>query len=471
MSYDPFDLEPNDEQESRYPNPYEPDKRDPMNGQNREGYSGNSNPYSRYYDRPAGNYGDLGNPELTGRRKRHPVVFTLLLALLILITAGVCFFSIYDVSVTNDPAGASVTIRRPSSGYDAAPETVAPELNPAQPTMEDNALEANPTGDGTTLNIVTVPKNEALQVDGALTLQEIYKKVIPSVVSIQSTVSGGISSGTGIIMSEDGYIITNYHVIENAQSVTVVLNDDSEYSAVMIGGDSTSDLAVLKIDATGLSAAEFGSSEALQVGDSVVAIGNPLGTQLKGTMTQGIISAINRDISVNGRNMTLLQTDAALNSGNSGGPLINIYGQVIGINTMKMSSYYSSSIIEGLGFAIPISLAKPIVDELIEDGYVSGRPAIGITGMSLPASAASYYQLPEGIYVESVDPSSDAYAKGLARGDVITGINGTDITTLDELNRIKNECRAGDTVTLTYYRSGEFYTVEVTLIDQALLAG
>ena len=204
----------------------------------------------------------------------------------------------------------------------------------------------------------------------ALSLQEIYQKMNPSVVSIVSTLRSGTATGTGIIMSENGYIITTHHVIEGAYQLAVLTYDDTQYTAELIGSDAISDLAVLKIEAEGLTAAEFGDSDALRVGDSVVAIGDPLGIQLRGTMTNGIISAINRDLTVEDRKMTLIQTNAALNNGNSGGPLINCYGQVIGINTMKMSSYYSSASVEGLGFAIPVSVAKPIIDELIENGYV-----------------------------------------------------------------------------------------------------
>ncbi|MFR4069091.1 MAG: S1C family serine protease [Oscillospiraceae bacterium] len=287
-------------------------------------------------------------------------------------------------------------------------------------------------------------------------------------MSIISVTQSGKASGTGIIMSADGYIITNHHVIENAQAVSVLTNDDKEYTASIVGSDETSDLAVLKIEASGLQAAEFGDSSVLQVGDSVVAIGDPLGVTLRGTMTDGIISAINRDLTVNDRTMNLIQTNAALNNGNSGGPLINCYGQVIGINTMKMSNFYSSSTtVEGIGFAIPIDTAKPIIDELIEKGYVSGRPAIGIDGETLPATYRIYYRLPEGIYVTRVYASSDAAAKGISEGDIITAINGIDVTTMEQLNRVKNQFTAGQTVTLTIYRSGSSYDVEIILMDRA----
>ena len=304
--------------------------------------------------------------------------------------------------------------------------------------------------------------------DGALSLQEIYRRCIGSVVSIVTVTPSGKASGTGIIMSEDGYVITNHHVIESAQAVSVLTADSQEYTASVVGSDETSDLAVLKIEAEGLQAAEFGDSSVLQVGDSVAAIGDPLGTALRGTMTDGIVSAINRDVYVDGVTMTLIQTNAALNNGNSGGPLINCYGQVIGINTVKMSSYYTASAtVEGLGFAIPISVAKPIIDELIENGYVAGRPAIGISGDSLPTYYRAYYRLPDGVYVTSVNDGSDAKAKGIREGDIITAINGVSVTTMEQLNRVKNQFTAGQTITLTIYHGGVSSDVEIILMDRA----
>ena len=344
-------------------------------------------------------------------------------------------------------------------------ETAAPQQTPQQPT------QGAYVGSGTKLNIVSAPESSDTTFsdeEDALCLQDIYSSVIDSVVSISSMTSSGTSSGTGIIMSQDGYVITNHHVITGALVISVLTNDNQEFEAALVGSDEMSDLAVLKIDARGLKAAEFGDSSKLRVGDSVVAIGDPLGVQLRGTMTNGIISAINRDLTVGDRTMTLIQTNAALNNGNSGGPLINCYGQVIGINTVKMSSYYTATAsVEGLGFAIPISVAKPIIDELIENGYVAGRPAIGISGDSLPSYYRTYYRLPDGVYVTSVNEGSDAKAKGIREGDIVTAINGERISSIDELNTVKNQYAAGDEVTLTVYRSGTYYEVTVTLVDQA----
>ena len=353
----------------------------------------------------------------------------------------------------------------PSPSASAQTEMAAPQQTTQQPT------QGAYVGSGTKLNIVSSQESSDTTFsdeEDALCLQDIYSSVIDSVVSISSMTSSGTSSGTGIIMSSDGYVITNHHVITGALVISVLTNDNQEYEAALVGSDEMSDLAVLKIDARGLQAAEFGDSSKLRVGDSVVAIGDPLGVQLRGTMTNGIISAINRDLTVGDRTMTLIQTNAALNNGNSGGPLINCYGQVIGINTVKMSSYYTATAsVEGLGFAIPISVAKPIIDELIENGYVAGRPAIGISGDSLPSYYRTYYRLPDGVYVTSVNEGSDAKAKGIREGDIVTAINGERISSIDELNTVKNQYAAGDEVTLTIYRSGTYYEVTVTLVDQA----
>lgn len=430
----------------------------------------------------------LDYPDARAKKKRkfHPVraFFMALIALFLLalvVTFSYKLLSGYSFSITSDNGSISLRIspdgqntdtddsNQPSTGDQPAgppPDSEGPPQsgNGDKPDDDYNSeqtpsITSSPTADGTTLNISTAHMKE-------LTLQNIYKKVAPSVVTITCQTTGSSSSGgTGIIMSSGGYIITNYHVIESSSSITVILNDGTEYSASITGTDETSDLAVLKIEASGLQPAEFGNSNDLEVGDTVMAIGNPLGAELKGTFTNGIISAINRDISLNGKSMTLIQTNAALNSGNSGGPLINIYGQVIGINTMKMSSYYST--IEGLGFAIPVSIAKPIVDELIEKGYVSGRPAIGITCSDISPAASAYYGLPQGAYVAYVNPASDAYTNGITKGDIITQLNGSDVTSTDDLNSVKNSCAAGDTISITFYRDGVYYSVEVILMDEA----
>ncbi len=305
--------------------------------------------------------------------------------------------------------------------------------------------------------------------DGALTVKQISQKVRASVVGVTCQSSQSFSSssvGSGIIMSADGYIITNNHVIEGMTTITVVLDDGTNYPARLIGTDARTDLAVIKVDAKDLPAAEFGDSDKLEQGDPAIAIGNPAGLQLQNTVTSGIISAINRDIVIEDRTMTLIQTDASINPGNSGGPLVNEFGQVIGINTVKVGiSYY-----EGLGFAIPINTAKPIIDELISNGYIKGRPSIGINGQSIGARDAAFYGLPEGLYVEYVHPYADAFKKGLRRGDVITKMNGTKLSSTAEIKKIRDNFKAGDEVTLTVYRNGREEDLKIILMDEAALS-
>ncbi|MGE4353189.1 MAG: S1C family serine protease [Oscillospiraceae bacterium] len=302
---------------------------------------------------------------------------------------------------------------------------------------------------------------------GRLSLQDIYEKCSVSIVAITSSVDGNeYSWGTGIILTEDGYIITNSHVLDDSDFAVVTLSDDREYPAMLVGYDALSDIAVIKIDCTGLTPAEFGSSSELRVGDDVVAIGNPLGEELRGTMTNGIISAINRDINMDGNEMTLIQTNAAINGGNSGGALVDMSGRVIGITNMKIISYYTS--IEGIGFAIPTGTVKPVVDEIMQNGYVSGRPGIGVTVGSIPESAQLKYDMPDGVYVSEVAFGSGAETAGILPGDVITAADGAKVTTIADLNSIKSTKGIGDTIWLTVWRDGDEFDIEVELRDSAL---
>ncbi len=371
-------------------------------------------------------------------------------------------------------------------------------------TIADNSTSDDDTasGDDNTSDSTSSSSGESwielASADGSMSVTEIVEKVTPSVVGVTATYvmestndssyynffgygdsSGGSSSseatgvGTGIIMSEDGYIITNAHVIYDedygygeATGVQITMSDEETvYDGEIVAYDVETDLAVLKIDATGLTAAEFGDSTQLQVGEMVVAIGNPLGLEFQNTVTCGIISALNREVTINDKQMTLIQTDTAINSGNSGGPLINSSGQVIGINSAKMSSSYSSSSasVEGMGFAIPMTEAQEIVDDLINYGYVTGRPQLGITCQDVSTTVSQAYGIPVGCYIVSVTDGGAADQAGLQAGDVITGIQGEEVTTTEELNNIKNEYNAGDTITLTVVRSGETIDVEVTL--------
>ena len=306
---------------------------------------------------------------------------------------------------------------------------------------------------------------------GALSLQEIYDKAIHSTVSIICSFYSGSSTGTGVVLTESGYIVTNHHVVDGAAQITVLLTDDRKFEATLVGQDQISDLAVLSIDADGLICAELGDSTTLRVGDQVVAIGDPLGVELRGTMTDGIISAINRDVQVDGRTMNLIQTNAALNSGNSGGPLLNLHGQVIGINTMKMGDTMSVAGVEGLGFAIPSTTVKDIVNQLIAQGYVSGRPDLGITGESLSSLYQYYYGLPQGLYITAVEAGSAAETAGVRQGDILLSINGSRIIDNESFTSVLYGFVPGDVVQITLYRptshfGGQQLTLALT-IDEA----
>jgi len=312
----------------------------------------------------------------------------------------------------------------------------------------------------------------------ALTTPEIVDMVGPAVVGIvsKSTATYGYygffgfetpqeqsSSGSGVIISSDGYIVTNNHVIENANEVKVILNTNENYTAKVIGTDSRTDLAVLKIDASELPFAKMGESSQLRVGDTAIAIGNPLGQEFAGTTTQGIISGLNRSVTIDNKQLNLIQTDAAINPGNSGGALVNAYGQLIGINTAKISS----SSLEGLGFAIPIDEAKPIIEDLIDNGYVRGRPVIGIGGRAVTERDAEVYEnLTVGVYVSSMTPDSPAYLAGIKIGDIITACDGKKVETVEDINEIKNKKQPGDKMTVTVYRQGKKLDIELVLGEE-----
>lgn len=315
-------------------------------------------------------------------------------------------------------------------------------------------------------------KYEITQVENpVVAIADVAGKSVVGVTvrSVSNTVFGGTSTsdseGSGIIYTADGYIVTNYHVIENAisnQSISKVYvtlpNSDEEIEASIIGADSVTDIAVIKIQKEGLSAATFDDSNNLKVGELVVAIGNPLGRELAGSITVGYVSALNRTLTSNGRTYKLLQTDAAINPGNSGGALVSSSGKVIGINTVKIGA----TDVEGIGFAIPSNIAKPIVDELIKNGKIV-RPYIGISGISLDDNMAKRYNLVKGVYVAKIESSSAAYNSGIKVGDVIVKIDDKEITTIEELNEIKNSKNVGDTIKITVYRDGKNIEINVKL--------
>ena len=319
----------------------------------------------------------------------------------------------------------------------------------------------------------TLPTNDTGK---SLTESEVYALTVNSVVGItteattnvfgQQAVSAG--AGTGFILSEDGYIITNQHVVEGADTIKVALYNGESYDAELVGGDSSYDIAVLKIEAEGLQPVSVGNSDEIQVGESVVAIGNPLG-ELTWTMTNGIISALNREINTDGsaQNIqTMIQTNAAINSGNSGGPLFDMDGNVIGVTSAKYSgSTTSGTSIEGLGFAIPINDALRVAYDLVEYGYVKGA-YLGVSLRDLTTDTASYYSLPVGPRVEEVTEGSCAEKAGVQVGDIIISFNGMDVANYSELANQLKKVNAGDTVEMVVYRSGEEVTLSVTLDEK-----
>ena len=341
----------------------------------------------------------------------------------------------------------------------------------------DSGTSASTSDSAPTLQINSKPESDSSNssdnydtADG-MAGEDIYKKVNPSVVSVISTTAEGTGSGSGVIMSKDGYIITNNHVVDGAQSVSVQLSDGTSLDAEIIGTDEQTDLAVIKVTPTSdLTAAEFGDSDELEPGEYAYAIGSPGGVQFANTITGGRISAINRDLTVNDRVMTLIQTDASINNGNSGGALINKYGQVVGITSAKLSgNAFGSATVEGMGFAIPINTAKDIVDELIQNGYVSGRPSIGITGQNVESADGKV----SGVQVYSIDSRAKAADEGLQVGDVITAVDGTPTPDMDKVNELKQDKKAGDKLTLSVYRisTGKTLNITITLTDSHDLEG
>lgn len=349
-------------------------------------------------------------------------------------------------------------------------------------TKQAGTPKKNNASAASTVDRTDLPTIEQLSTpDDALSIPDIVELVSPSVVGISCTGSGYVATGTGIILSEDGYIITNAHVVSKSvdgSGISVMLHDsyntdkDKDALAVnknnfidaeLVGRDTQSDIAVLKINKKDLKPATMGKSSEIKVGEASIVIGNPLGFELKGSVTAGIISATDRTLSVEDRTMKLIQTDASINSGNSGGPLINAYGQVIGITSVKVSSTYG----EGLGFAIPIDEALPIINDLMEYGYVTGRPTLGWSGKNITEIYSQYYKVPQGFYVSDMTSGGPAEQAGIQIGDIIVGVNGTTITTVEEINKIVEQFKAGDTVTIAYYRNDKLNSVDVVLGDAA----
>ena len=373
-------------------------------------------------------------PRPPQRRHSGRIGFLIALALIVSLTALAVLFNggLAPRSADPVPSGSD-------PGYSSWEQEEDLSAPPSIPQAE--------TGTGVILSI-TPPSGEAL------TYTQVYEKAAPSIAALTAYSAGMVSTGTGIVLTADGYIVTNAHIIAGAEQVNVTLSDDSLWSAQLVGFEPLEDLAVLKIDASGLTPAQFGDDTLLRSGDPVSAIGNPMG--YRSTITPGIVSALDQPVSVEGTTMYLLQTSAAINYGSSGGALLNDRGQVVGVTTIKIVADDGSA--EGLGFAIPTTRVKQVVDRLIAGAPVT-RPSLGIIVRRGQGENG-------GLVVEEVDPDSDCHRQGIQPQDIIVATNGQQVQTFADLERIKRTLDVGDSLLLEVLRGGEHLEFTVTLMDQ-----
>jgi serine protease Do len=447
-------------------------------GQNTPPYSpyGTPNNYNQYenpYSQPRGQqywnpYGQYPEKDPNHKMSDGLKAFLwILVAIAIGLVGSFAYFSAHPSLVKDDTASSSSSSRSASSNFNG---TLPKDSDSASSTTEE--VVSGVTGDGTDKNSAGITI-QAKPTGAALTASEVYKKLIQSVVGVETTVTAEngesqVGEGTGIVTTSDGYILTNAHVVNYSKNndVKVVLHNKKAYQAKVVGYDKTTDLAVLKINAAGLSPATFGDANAMEIGEQVVAIGNPGGLSFAESITSGIISALNRTIESRSKNgMTFIQTDAAINPGNSGGPLVNMYAQVIGINSNKiaLTGY------EGMGFAIPISKAQPIINQLIHTGYVSGRCRLGITAQEIGSAQAALFGISGGVQIKSIASDSDVTRAGGKVGDIITKADGKAIETLDDLYAVLEAHKPGDTISLTVISStfsdSDTKTIQVKLLE------
>ena len=428
------------------------------------------------YSSQGSGYGAYGNgyneysytPEVKKKKKKGTGAVLAILAVCVLAASGVVGYSLLTYKgVTRQSVNSQNEKRTPAANKPADDSSQRSDRDP---------------GERITLEQLAAPED-------AMSIPDIVNKLSPSVVGISCITNEGQVSGTGIVLDDKGYVVTNAHVVEGATAVSIVLTDSTEskdeggddssksvaeqiledqngsgtdentIEAEIVGVDTQTDLAVLKVDRDDLKPAEFGTSSDIMVGELAIVIGNPLGFDLANTVTSGIISATERKLTIEDRTMTLIQTDASINSGNSGGPLINAYGQVIGITSAKVSSTYG----EGLGFAIPIDDAKKIIEDLTEYGYVKGRPTLGISGQNINSFYAQYYNVPQGFIVRSVESGSAAEQAGIQVNDIVVGIEGQMISSIEQFNEIKSGYSAGDEITVSVYRNDNITDIKVTL--------
>lgn len=399
------------------------------------------------------------------RRRRRSTQVAAVMALvfcLVTLASNLMLLRMYERSTHSVPMQDTQQTNSPTAqGHPVSPKPEpAPSPAPDAPVNGEYTMEQQPKPEG---------ESGVMVVDVSAMVEKASVSVVGILSESYGSAYGAVSSGTGtgIILSADGYIVTNHHVIEGGTLLTVVLSSGQTYEAKLVGSDAQMDLAVLKVDATGLTPAQFGDSDAVKVGQAAIAIGNPGGMDLSGTTTYGIISGINRSVEIGNYRMNLLQTDASINPGNSGGSLLNQYGQVIGVTNAKLAA----TGYEGIGFAIPINEVKPIVEELIANGYVSGRPVVGVSVSALSGMASSFYGLPRGLYVNSISREANAYEIGIRSGDIITELNGAPVTSITEALELRDACAVGQEVKLTIYRNRVYYEATIILEEQGLLGG
>ena len=368
----------------------------------------------------------------------------------------------------------SISRKNEEANAKAAETMSSQTVEPAQ-DAQDGAQDTQSENSSYALEKSQLPTSLSSNDTGkSLTPKEVYAMNVNACVGIATQITTNVwgqvasasASGSGFILTSDGYVVTNNHVVEGATSVTVKLYNGDEYDAEIVGTDEMNDVALLKIDATGLQTVTIGDSDQIEVGEEVIAIGNPLG-ELTFTMTAGVVSALDREINTDGKPINMLQTDVAINSGNSGGPLFDMNGNVIGITSAKYSGSTSSGAsIEGISFAIPINDALRVIYDLQQYGHVTGRAYLGVTVKDLDSSTGATYGLPTGPMIRSVEEGGCAEKAGLQEGDIIVGFNGSEISSYTDLVAALNKCRAGDTATIKVYRAGAEVEASVTLDER-----
>lgn len=437
-----------------------------MNGANNQPYAPNGAPTPPYGQMPYPPYPP--QPPKPPKQKTSKGVIALIAVLCVLLVGGAVGMSIYVSSVNN--SSDSNAADSPYESFTLPNETTpaTEEATTAQSEHEESDYSDQTDSDYSGLKLNSKPKDA--DSNSKYTAEYAYNQVSDSVVGVVcysdeiTTVENCSSQGSGIIISSDGYVVTNSHVVNNSKTaylIQVVTADGTAYTAGVVGFDSRTDIAVLKMDdAKDLQAASFGDSDDIELAEDIIAVGNPGGLDYQNSITKGVVSAVNRSLSSTSL-VKYIQTDAAINPGNSGGPIVNMYGQVIGIATSKIVSEKY----EGMGFAIPSATVKEIVDDLIKNGYVSGRVKIGVTGSTVSSATASEYNVPQGILVQNITEDGPCDGTELQVGDIITEAGGVEITSFADIYEVLGSYQAGDTIELKYYRTddGTEGTVEVVL--------